>query len=157
MPRPFVYVGTVLRRYFAREKPDEIDEAVGDTRYMTPHYPAGLSEACVGPFERRTVGVTRFYRWRTPQLVVDYEPAPVQGRFYVEAKRKFFMERGVVFVPVFLKERLTRAEFEKRLADETTALQEYQAGQRSRGRPDDGVAACAGAGPAGGRAPMEGQ
>jgi len=90
---------------------------LGDHRHAAPYYDRTLRDAVLGPYSRQLVSVSRYYMLLKPPVVVDFEPAPQDGKFYVEEKRKFFMARGTVYVPVFLRERLTMAEFAQRVRD----------------------------------------
>ena len=108
----------MLYRQPRREAVDQISEVLGDRRHLLRWYPDGLTEACLGPMARDRIGVTRLYPFITPQVVVDFEPAPSQGRFYVEEKRRFFTQAGIVYVPIFLRERLTREQFKSRVLEE---------------------------------------
>lgn len=107
----------MLLRTPVREKVDQITDVLGDPRHLTPYYPGGLTEHILGPVQRGLIGVSRFYPFITPPVVVDFEPAPTQGRFYVEEKRAFFTARGVVYVPIFLREKMTREVFKGRVRE----------------------------------------
>jgi len=111
-----------LTRQVSREPVDHISEALGDRRHIHRWYPDGLTAACCGPMARDRVHVSRLYLFVKPQVVVDYEPAPSQGRFYVEEKRRFFTTRGIVYVPIFLRERLTRDQFKARVREELAIM-----------------------------------
>jgi hypothetical protein len=115
-----------LQRHVTRESVDQVSDVLGDRRHLLRWYPDGLTEACLGPMARDRINVTRLYLFITPQVVVDYEPAPSQGRFYVEEKRRFFTGLGIVYVPIFLRERLTREQFKARVREELTLLRKAQ-------------------------------
>jgi hypothetical protein len=53
----------------------------------------------------------------------DYEPNPLQGRFYCEQKRAWCHARGIVYVPIFLREKLSKEQFAARVRDERQALE----------------------------------
>lgn len=116
----------VLTRQVGKEPVDQVSEVLGDVRHILRWYPDGLAEACVGPTARDRLAVTRCYLFITPMVVVDYEPAPSQGRFYVEEKRKFFTKQGILYIPIFLRERLSREQFKARVRDELTLLRTMQ-------------------------------
>jgi hypothetical protein len=82
--------------------------------YVFNWYPAGLRERTVGPNSRQLVGITRFYPTMKPKIAVDFEPAP-PDRWYAEEKRRFCAEQQVVYVPVYLGEKLTEEEFKARV------------------------------------------
>jgi hypothetical protein len=106
---------------------DEISAVLRDSRYAMRHYPDGLTEAVLGPHTTDRVGVSRYYLMRDPKVVVDFEPSPLDGKMYCEEKRRFFHERGVVYVPVFLRERLTMAAFQHRVDQEHEAMRRGKA------------------------------
>ncbi len=101
---------------------DEISQVIGDPHYAQNHYPNGLKDVTVGPHSLDLVSVSRFYMNIKPQVVVDFEPSPLDGKFWIDEKRKFFFERGIVYVPIMLKERLTPVQFAERLKEEKDAL-----------------------------------
>lgn len=108
--------------------PDDVDAVVGCQHYLTPYYDKALRDLVLGPHSPELVAVTRFYPTLTPQVVVDFEPQ--DGKFYVEAKRRYFTPKGVVYIPVFLGERLTKEQFAERAKREyeLTQLGKMQAG-----------------------------
>lgn len=101
---------------------DEISEVMGSPHFAQTYYPNGLKEATVGPHSLDLVSVSRFYMHLKPPVVVDFEPSPLDGKFWIDEKRKFFWERGIVYVPVFLKERLAPAQFAERYKGERDNL-----------------------------------
>lgn len=103
---------------------DEISEALGDRRYIERHYIPELKARLLGPHERGLVGVSRLYRWMTPPVVVDFEPSPLDDKFYCEEKRAYCHERGIVYVPIFLPERLTNAQFAERVKQERASMEQ---------------------------------
>ncbi len=106
---------------------DTLSRAVGDARHITAH---PLPEVCkqLYPHEKgKSVVVSRFYVLRSPQLIVDFEPAPQVGKMHCEAKRRWCHRKGIVYVPVFLREKLTPSQFAKRVEDETKAMVEGKA------------------------------
>jgi hypothetical protein len=86
---------------------------VGDTRYAAPYYPKELTPAHL----KFPVGISRLYFLADPQVAVDFEPNPLADvpLMHCEAKRKWCYERGIVYVPIFLRERLTREQLTERL------------------------------------------
>lgn len=111
-----------------RQVRDLISEIVGDRRYATPYYPPGLTAETVGPQSRVPVGVTRYYFLATPPVIVDFEPSPLDDvpQMFCEQKRRWAHRHGAVYVPIFLREKLTAEEFRARLTAETEALQRAQ-------------------------------
>jgi hypothetical protein len=96
--------------------PDEIDEVLGSPHYLTPYYDKALRDAILGPHARDLVPVTRYYPSLKPPVVVDFEPQ--HDKFFVDQKRHHFMVLGVVYIPVFLGERLTKEQFAERVKRE---------------------------------------
>lgn len=119
-----------------REKTDTISEVLGDPRHLAPYYPTGLTEHVLGALQRGLVGVSRLYPFIEPNVVVDFEPAPMQGRFYVEEKRAYFTRKGVVYVPVFLQDRMTRETFKARVREALTILRSEVGTPISRPTPE---------------------
>jgi len=112
-------------------KVDEISQVVGSDAFYMRYYPKGLREICLGEHSKDLVGVSRFYPMLEPlpdgepkkvPVVVDFEPTPGSGPMFLEEKRKFFMEQGIVYVPVFLTETLTKEQFAEKLEQEKQAL-----------------------------------
>jgi hypothetical protein len=126
-----------IKEHVARgAKPDEISEVIGNDSYFMRYYPKGLRERCLGPYTKDLVGVSRFYPMlerkiddesgkelpkQTP-VAVDFEPGPNEGKMFLEEKRKYFMEEGIIYVPVFLTEILTKEQFAERLEEERQNL-----------------------------------
>lgn len=94
---------------------DEVSEVLGDPRYIQNFYPPGLKERTVGPWSRDLVSVSRFYKWLTPPVVIDFEPSPYDAKFWLDEKRQWCSEHGIVYVPVMLTERLTGEQFRKKV------------------------------------------
>jgi hypothetical protein len=90
---------------------DEISDVLGSRFFAERYYPNGLKLVTVGPHSLDLVSVSRFYMHLRPQVVVDFEPSPLDEKFWFDEKQKFFFERGIVYVPVYLKERLMPAQF----------------------------------------------
>jgi hypothetical protein len=57
---------------------------------------------------------------KTP-VVIDFQP-PQGEKMYLEEKRKFFNEKGIIYVPVFLNEMLTEEQFAKRFEESRLIL-----------------------------------
>lgn len=125
----------MLLRSPRREKVDTISEVLGDSRHLAPYYPTGLTAHVLGPHQQGLVGVSRLYPFIVPNVVVDYEPAPTQGRFYVEEKRAFFHARGTVYVPVFLLDKLTRDTFKGRVREALQLMRATSAAAPARPTP----------------------
>lgn len=115
------------RRVMDPRQQDDISEALAVTHpavdgapawrevpaYLHNWYPAGLRERTVGPHSRELVGITRFYPTLKPKVAVDFEPAPPE-LFYEDEKRRFCAEQHVVYIPIYIGDRLTVAEFKAR-------------------------------------------
>jgi hypothetical protein len=99
----------------SRDREDEISAVLGDCRYAERFYFPELRTRVLGAHSRELIGVSRYYLLLRPPVVVDFEPSPLEGKFYLDEKRRFLGERGVVYVPIFLRERLTPLEFRRRL------------------------------------------
>lgn len=113
----------MIREYSrGRGYKDEITEVLGSPFYAQTYYPPGLKERILTPHSTKLVSVSRFYLKLNPQVVVDFEPSPLEGKFWVDEKRRFFWEQGIVYVPVFLGERLTAEQFAARVKQETAAM-----------------------------------
>lgn len=82
--------------------------------YIYHWYPNGLRERTAGPHSRDRVGMTRYYPTLDPRVVIDFEPAPPE-RWYAEEKRQFCFEKGIVYLPIGLNERMDEAGFAERL------------------------------------------
>lgn len=83
--------------------------------YLHNYYPAGLKERTVGKNSRTLVGVTRFYPTLKPKVIVDFEPAPPE-LWWDEEKRKYCIENGIIYVPIWLGDRMNEEEFKARVA-----------------------------------------
>lgn len=114
----------MIRPYVrTKNQKDEIDEVLGTPFYAQPYYFDELRKQILGPHSTNLLGVTRYYLMMKPSVVVDFEPDPREAKFYVDEKRKFFMDRGIVYIPIFLKERLTKEQFAEVVRRETTNTQ----------------------------------
>lgn len=104
--------------------PDDISDVLGDVRFVERWSDPAMTRRIVGPHSTRIVRVSRFYLLRAPRVAVDFEPSPlVGGKMYCEAKREWCHEQRIVYVPIFLRERLRPTEFAERLALETAAME----------------------------------
>lgn len=108
---------------------DEISEVIGSPHYMQPYYDKALRDQLLGPHSTQLVPVSRFYmNWTADRLitgvVVDFEPAPGGQPFFCDEKRAFFNARRIAYVPIFLKERLTKEQFAQRLKEEKRTASE---------------------------------
>lgn len=83
-------------------------------QYVFNHYPKGLRERIYGPHSRELVGVTRFYPRSEPPIVIDFEPA-YPDPWFREQKLQFFLEQGIAYVPITLKDALTVEAFQERV------------------------------------------
>ena len=83
-------------------------------QYIYNYYPKGLRERCVGPHSRNLIGVTRFYPRAQPPVVIDFEPPPPEP-WYREEKLQFFLEQGVAYVPILLRDQLSTEAFMERV------------------------------------------
>lgn len=104
--------------------PDEISTILGTPVYAERHYDRGLTEQLLGKHSTNLVPVSRFYLRLTPPVVVDFEPVPGDGRFWSDEKRAYFNARGIVYVPIYLQDRLTAEDFKSRVQVETETMQE---------------------------------
>lgn len=105
---------------------DLLCSVVGDTRRAENYSARSLTLACVDPRVEPhvTVTVSFYFLLADPPVIVDMEPAPVVSKFYCDVKRTWAHQRGIVYVPIFLRDKLTRTQFEERLKDERKALQD---------------------------------
>jgi hypothetical protein len=108
--------------------PDPISDVLGEKRFAERYYPRGLTEVTIGAHSKVPVGFSRFYLLMKPPVAVDYEPHRLADvpHMYCEQKRKWCHEHGIVYVPIFLGERLTNEEFAERVRIERQALERGQ-------------------------------
>lgn len=104
----------------SRNQPDEISEVLDCQIYALRYYFQELKDICLGRHSPDLVGVSRYYLTLDPQVVVDFEESDT--KFYLEEKRKFFMEKKIVYVPIFLKQILTKEQFASLVQTEREAL-----------------------------------
>lgn len=97
--------------------------------YIYHWYPTGLKERTVGPQSRQLVSMTRYYPTMTPRVVVDFEQDPKDIDFYEDTKRQFCHEQGIVYVPIYLLERMSVEQFKARYDAERDAM---ESGKRVR-------------------------
>lgn len=97
---------------------DEISEALGDVRYAQNWYPPGLKARTVGDHSLDLVSVSRFYFLLRPRIIVDFEPSPLDGKMWIDEKRKWCFEQGIIYVPIMLGERLSLEQFKDRVEEE---------------------------------------
>lgn len=119
----------LVKAFTRRGDADPISEVLGDTRYATPFYPPGLSD----PRMKFPIGVTRHYLLMVPPVIVDFEPSPLDDvpQMHCEKKRKWAHEHGTVYVPVFLREKLTPEQFAERVKVERKALEASKEQQKA--------------------------
>ncbi len=106
-----------LREDHRRGQSDEINDVLGTPLHWHAYFLKDLSREVYGPFIKKHVIVSRFYQTLKPPVVVDFEPHPRQGKFFLEEKRQYFAARGIVYVPIYLADRLTRAQFAERVKE----------------------------------------
>jgi hypothetical protein len=111
----------LIREVNGAHKLDAIDEVLGTGIYAQRWYTKELRDQLLGRHSGDLIGVSRFYLTLKPQVIVDFEPTP-PDKFYLEEKRKFFMGKGIVYVPVMLKEKLSKEQFQRRVDDEKLIL-----------------------------------
>lgn len=95
----------------SHHKKDEINEVLGTGIYASRYYWRTLRDQILGVHSGDLVGVSRYYLTLKPTVVVDFEPVPPE-KFYVEEKRRFFLKKGIVYIPIFLGQRLSKEQFE---------------------------------------------
>ncbi len=83
-------------------------------QYIYTYYPKGLRERCFSTHSRELVGVTRFYPRTTPPLVIDFEP-PYPEPWFRDEKLQFFLEQGIAYVAITLKDQLSTEAFIERV------------------------------------------
>lgn len=102
---------------------------VGDTRRAENWSSRELTAACIGDLRldpHAVVNVSFYFLLATPPVIVDMEPAPALRKFYCDKKRAWCHAHGIVYVPIFLRDKLTRLQFEERLKDERKQLVDAQ-------------------------------
>ncbi len=90
--------------------------------YVFHWYPEKLKERTVGPHSRDIVGMSRFYPMLTPKVVVDFEPAP-PAKFFEQEKRRFCIEQRIVYIPIYLLDRMNEDQFKERYTAEREAME----------------------------------
>ena len=90
--------------------------------YVYHWYPPALKDRTVGPHSRDIVGMSRFYPTLTPKVVVDFEPAP-PDKFYEQEKRRFCMEQRIVYIPIYILDRMNEAQFKERYQAEREIME----------------------------------
>lgn len=151
----------LLRRVMDPKQRDEISEALKYTvqpeldgagkpigtayevtpSYLSNYYPDGLKAVTIGLQSRQLVGVTRYYPTMTPKVVVDFEPSPPE-LFWEEEKRQFFIEKGIVYLPIRLGETMDEEGFKERLGAATRLMEHYHVldrEQQALKEPERGV------------------
>jgi hypothetical protein len=83
-------------------------------QYIYNYYPTGLRERVYGPHSRELVGVTRYYPRCSPPVAIDFEP-PHPDPWFREEKLQFFLEQGIAYVPITLRDQLTAEAFVERV------------------------------------------
>jgi hypothetical protein len=88
---------------------------VGSRDYAMRYFFKDLSVALLGAHSKDHVTVSRYYMTLDPKIVVDFEPDPREQPFYVDEKGKYFLEHRIVYVPIYLIDRLSAEQFEERV------------------------------------------
>ncbi len=105
--------------------PDLITRVIGDARraenWSSPALTAAVANGDVRVLAHG-VTVSRHYLFVQPPVIVDFERPPHDAKMHVEAKRKWCHEHDIVYVPIFLREKLTEQQFRDRYAEERQAL-----------------------------------
>jgi hypothetical protein len=96
---------------------DEISDVLGSRDYAMRYFFKDLSVEILGARSKDHVTVSRYYLTLNPKVVVDFEPHPLDGAFHVEQKRRYFLDKRIVYVAIFLKDRLTDAQFAERVEE----------------------------------------
>jgi hypothetical protein len=102
-----------------------ITSVVGDTRRAENWSRRDLTAACLDDVRldpHNTITVSYYFLLATPPVIVDMEPAPALSKFYCDKKRAWAHANGIVYLPIFLRDKLTRTQFEERLKDERKQL-----------------------------------
>lgn len=110
-----------IREKVSRGAIDEIGNILGSPYYWYRYYFKELKIRCLGVHSPELVGVTRYYQSLDPRVVVDFAPTHPE-KMFVEEKRKFFMEQGILYVPIFRNELLTKEQFAQRVKEERETL-----------------------------------
>lgn len=110
---------------------DEISQVIGAQGFYQNYYFKELKQRCLPPMSKDLVGVSRFYPMiragedgedLTP-VVVDFEPPEAdKSPMFCEEKRKFFMEKRILYIPIFRNEMLSKEEFAERVRKERENL-----------------------------------
>jgi hypothetical protein len=112
----------MIREHAPRNgKPDEISVVLGSDGYYQNHYDRRLRDLVLGVHSTDLVRVSRYYPMLEPKVVVDFEP-PKPDKMYCEEKRKYFMEKGVVYIPIFLNQTFTKDQFAELVEQEKKFL-----------------------------------
>lgn len=91
--------------------------------YLYNWYPPGLKERTVGPNSRLLIPMTRYYPTMDPPVVVDFEPAPPDP-WYLEEKRRFCLEKKIVYVAIGIHEKMNEDGFKERVKAAQDAMEE---------------------------------
>lgn len=94
---------------------DLISQAIGNPHFLAPWYPVELRIRIRGPLLKEPIAISRWYF--EDKVAVDFEPDPLDERFYVDEKRAWCLEQGYAYVPVYLSDRLTLDDFAVRLTE----------------------------------------
>ena len=97
--------------------------------YAVPWYPPGLRDRTLGPHSKQLVPITRYYPTLNPPVAIDFEPAPPDKWFHDE-KLKLCCERGIVYIPLALNDKLTEEQFIVRYKDARHLLDRSEAVQK---------------------------
>ncbi len=105
-------------------KPDPISDALGTYECLEPWYPDDLRIAIHGPLRKEHVRLSRYYFKLDPKVVVDFEPDPRDERWYIDEKRRWCMEEGLIYVPIYMADELTTEAFARRVDESREMLKQ---------------------------------
>ncbi len=115
---------------------DEISVVLGDTRRAESYRLVELTRQLYPNQKDRVVNVSRYYLLRRPPVIVDFEPARSTGPMHCEQKRRWCQGQGIVYVPIFLGDQLTREQFAERVRLEQCAMERGCRDQREHAALD---------------------
>jgi hypothetical protein len=115
---------------------DEISVVLGDTRRAESYRLVELTRQLYPHQRGKVVEVSRYYLLRRPPVIVDFEPPPSRGPMHCEQKRRWCQGQGIIYVPIFLADRLTREQFAERVRLEQDAMARSRRDQREHAALD---------------------
>jgi len=110
---------------------DDLDRMLDSPFYEENHSPRALWKALL-PHSLNRVKVSRYYMKLSPPVVVDFEPTRSPIPFLHAEKQRWFAQKGVVYVAVFRNDRLSAAEFTKRLREAKGQMDQLRAENHAR-------------------------